>query len=75
MSDKKKWKPEWAERRYTVRLSPESEHQLVNIARKASVESKTSVTVPDLIEMGIDSWLLEHKEKLKASLRAKTKGR
>lgn len=62
----KHWNPTWSQRRYTIRLSPEAEHSLNAMARKWSVESKSSVTVPDLIEQGIDEWLLVHQGKVEA---------
>lgn len=58
MTHTQEWKKKWSARRYTVRLSPEAHAKFTALAAKASAETSRSVTVPDLIEMATDTWLL-----------------
>jgi hypothetical protein len=68
-----KWQPEWSARRYTVRISPEAHAKFTALASKASAETSRSVTVPDLIEMAADSWVLTQQASASAARKNRAK--
>lgn len=70
---KRRWNPEWSQRRFTVRLSKEGLAFFTALARKHSVEAHTSVTVPDLLEQAHEEFMLVHNARLREVTQARKK--